>query len=936
MRFLFFFLLCLFQFKASAQLDTLFWFVAPEVAQSHGDRPIVFRFASLSQPATVTISQPANPNFPNQTINLLANSAQTLNLTTWIDQIENKPANTTLPYGFKISSTAPIMAYYEVTPTCNCNPDIFALKGKNSLGTSFIVPAQSFLNNASYARSGFNIVATENNTVITINPKQAIVGHAANIPFSITLQKGQTYSAEAISIMANLHLSGSTLSSNLPIAVTIHDDSMNGGPYGGCADLMGDQLIPNQVLGSEYIVLKGYLNGPDKIYVVAIQNNTQISVDGAPIATINATETYVHTLSNPTVLIQTSAPTHVLHTTGFGCEVGGAILPSIVCTGSNTVAFVRSTNEFFALNILVPAGGENDFTFNGNTGVINAASFNFVPGTNNAWKFAQINATNFVAVQQASRIDNPNFKFHLGVVHGGSSSGCRYGYFSDFAAAQYQISANDQSFCVGEPILLTTNTLTGATYNWSGPNNLSSTGPQIQIAQAQLSDAGTYTISGYLPGTCAIVPDTIDLTINSNPTAPNLLSNGPVCENDSITFWTNSPASQYLWNLNNNSSIQDTFQLVLNPGAYTAQLSIIDTNGCISPPNTLTASVYTNPSINYSGVTNVCGPLLNLIATATPSTQDPIAQIEWLQNGQTIGTGNPVSFELASNNGSVETFTVAITSMLGCMNTDTFEVVFNPYPSALFVMDPLCDGQTVNLTNQSTWTGTPINGTTIQATFLPGDGQTLANIPSSYTYNQSGSYTASLILESSAGCSDTSNLTFEILAVPQITLSSQDTCGQVATFQALYDVPSTAIQNVAWSINNNSYNQNPLTLTFEQAGSIPYLFTLNLTNGCSYTAISTIDVIASILLEEMIFPNIISTNSNADNNRWAIDTLYENCASFELQIINRWGQVMFTTNSSQKSFEGKNENGENLPEGIYFYLFTSGNEKRQGFIHVIH
>jgi hypothetical protein len=528
MRFLFCFLLCLFQFKASAQLDTLFWFVAPEVAQSHGDRPIVFRFASLSQTATVTVNQPANPNFPSQTITLPANSAQTLDLTTWIDQIENKPANTTLPYGFKISSTAPIMAYYEVTPTCNCNPDIFALKGKNSLGTSFIVPAQSFLNNASYARSGFNIVATEDNTVITINPNQAILGHAANIPFNITLQKGQTYSAEAVSIMANLHLSGSTITSNFPIAVTIHDDSMNGEPYGGCADLMGDQLIPNQVIGTEYIILKGYLNGPDKIYVVAVQNNTQITVDGNLVATINATETFVHTLSNPTVLIQTSAPTHVLHTTGFGCEVGGAILPSIVCTGSNTVAFIRSTSEFFALNILVPAGGENDFTFNGNPGVIDPALFNFVPGTNNAWKFAQINATNFVGVQQASRIDNPNFKFHLGVVHGGPSSGCRYGYFSDFAAAQYQISANDQSFCVGEPIILTTNTLTGATYNWSGPNNLSATGPQIQIAQAQLSDAGTYTISGYLPGTCSIVPDTIDLTINNNPIAPNLFTNGPV------------------------------------------------------------------------------------------------------------------------------------------------------------------------------------------------------------------------------------------------------------------------------------------------------------------------------------------------------------------------------------------------------------------------
>jgi hypothetical protein len=175
MRYLFFLALLFVQFKASAQLDTLFWFVAPEVAQNHGDRPIVFRFASLSQPATITISQPANPTFPVQIINLNANDAQTLDLTPWIDISENKPANTVLPYGFKIVATAPIMAYYEVTPTCNCNPDIFTLKGKNSLGNNFIVPTQNFLNNASYARSGFNIVATENNTVITIQNKPSLV-----------------------------------------------------------------------------------------------------------------------------------------------------------------------------------------------------------------------------------------------------------------------------------------------------------------------------------------------------------------------------------------------------------------------------------------------------------------------------------------------------------------------------------------------------------------------------------------------------------------------------------------------------------------------------------------------------------------------------------------------------------------------------------------
>ena len=43
-----------------AQVDTLFWFAAPEVAASQGDSPIQLRFMTYENPATVTISLPAN------------------------------------------------------------------------------------------------------------------------------------------------------------------------------------------------------------------------------------------------------------------------------------------------------------------------------------------------------------------------------------------------------------------------------------------------------------------------------------------------------------------------------------------------------------------------------------------------------------------------------------------------------------------------------------------------------------------------------------------------------------------------------------------------------------------------------------------------------------------------------------------------------------
>ena len=72
------------------------------------------RFSTLGEPAQVTVEQPANPTFPVQTLNIAANGTQTLDLTPWIDDIENKPFNTVLRKASASRRTHPVTAYYEI------------------------------------------------------------------------------------------------------------------------------------------------------------------------------------------------------------------------------------------------------------------------------------------------------------------------------------------------------------------------------------------------------------------------------------------------------------------------------------------------------------------------------------------------------------------------------------------------------------------------------------------------------------------------------------------------------------------------------------------------------------------------------------------------------------------------------------------------------
>ena len=214
-------LIIIVQSLAFSQADTDFWFVAPEVDASHGDEPIFLRLTAGSQAASVTISQPANLGGLSLTQTVAAGTTVSVNLTPFKGIIENQPANSVLNYGIKIQSTAPITAYYEVANTLN--PEIFPLKGSSALGQFFYLPGQDNYPNQ-VGTPAFDIVATENNTTVTIIPSDDLVGHAAGVAFTVTLNAGQTFSCVGTNTTAAATLAGSQVTSDKPIAITYSDD----------------------------------------------------------------------------------------------------------------------------------------------------------------------------------------------------------------------------------------------------------------------------------------------------------------------------------------------------------------------------------------------------------------------------------------------------------------------------------------------------------------------------------------------------------------------------------------------------------------------------------------------------------------------------------------------------------------------------------------
>ena len=579
-----------------AQVDTEFWFVAPEVTATHGDSPVLLRFATFDAPADVVVDMPANGNYGVYNLTIPANSAVSIDLTDSLSWYENQPFNEVLDKGLHITSTTSISAYYEVN--MGNNPDIFALKGDNALGTSFHLPFQNFTNNGFSTTSGFDIVATEANTVVTITPSQDLVGHPAGVPFEVALPvAGSTYAARAAGSESFQHATGTTVTSNRPVAVTLHDDSASGAMFGGgCLDLMGDQLVPDDVLGTEYVAVHGYLGGHDRLQIVATTNNTSVSVDGAVVAVLQAGESHSHELNTPSAFIESSAPVAVWQSTGFGCELGGAQLPSVKCTGSNSTVFVRSTPEAMRLNVLVPAGGQGDFLFNGNAGVLTAGMFAPVPGNTN-WLFAQVTTLEgLIQVGQATRIENTSTIFHLGIINGGASSGTRFGYFSDYGALKYQAVNQTLHPCIGDLLTLEVDPIENGLYEWTGPNNFSATGIQVDLGAASLVDSGTYVVQGFT-GECEIENDTIEVVLHSPLPPPTLSGDLEACEG--LTVTVGADVDQVVWTGPNGFTSEGQYVVLpnlttANAGVYVA--TMVDPY-CPESSDSLTITVVTEEDL---------------------------------------------------------------------------------------------------------------------------------------------------------------------------------------------------------------------------------------------------------------------------------------------------------------------------------------------------
>jgi gliding motility-associated-like protein len=94
---------------------------------------------------------------------------------------------------------------------------------------------------------------------------------------------------------------------------------------------------------------------------------------------------------------------------------------------------------------------------------------------------------------------------------------------------------------------------------------------------------------------------------------------------------------------------------------------------------------------------------------------------------------------------------------------------------------------------------------------------------------------------------------------------------------------------------------------------------------------------------EYSLPNVFSPNGDQSNEAF-VPFPYRGVKKIDLQVFNRWGQVVFTTEDPDIGWNGlQKDSNEPVPEGVYYYVCTvtfarlAGEELEQltGYVHIL-
>jgi len=387
---------------------------------------------------------------------------------------------------------------------------------------------------------------------------------------------------------------------------------------------------------------------------------------------------------------------------------------------------------------------------------------------------------------------------------------------------------------------------------------------------------------------------------------PITITNNSTIDTGTINAWAWTEGN------GNTSAMKTPTPTYVTDGIKKLVLTATSDKGCVKK-DSINIEVFPLPKMDFT-VTEDCEGLPTIFTNNSTVTKGSIVNLAW-----DFGDGNSSTISNPQNTYAVpSTYNVNLsgTTDSGCIGAITKTAVVHEIPVVDFTASPLqgCMPLNVNFTNTSTI------GTDVMAVFswnANGIGiGTTENLK--HTFTNPGKYSITYSVESDFGCFD------EITVDSLITVFDKP----VADFSYLPKVP-TIIESLVtftdlsqraaswqWNFGDGGTDNIPNPVhNYKDTGTYIISLIVSNSNGCQDEKKKSVFIEPAF---SVFVPSSFSPNGDGLNEEFKLGGVLQGVKGYELEIFNRWGEILFSTKDVNKGWDGTYM-GKPVPEGLYHY-----------------
>lgn len=876
----------------SSNMGKRFWVgYANSYDFSSNSQDMVLYLSTGTQPATVTVR--VNGTNWIRTYDIPANTAITTDKMPKAGLNDSRlTAEGQFTRGISIESDVPIVAYAHIYYSANSGATMLLPVGTYGYEYYTLSSRQNY--STSNSHSSFFVVADRDNTTVEITPSNPTFGgRPANVPFTVTLNRGEIYQVLGayISGSEGYDLSGSLVKSVpnadgkcYPIAVFSGSSRTGlgcGTSAGGSGDLLFQQVFPSQAWGMNY------LTAPTSIGVSASSFMTNI---------------YRVLVKDPTTAVQRN-----------GTPLTGLINNRYYQFESNSADLIEADKPIMVAQYMSSSGSCSNTSGDGDPEMF------YLSPVEQAIKYAGFYRNTVYSIKE-------NY-LTLIIPTGGLSSllidgSSTFDHTYPHSKPGYTVVIKRWGTGAGQSIVQSDSAFTGIVYGLGSVESYGyNVGTLVKNLNALSSITNTYnTLGTSNEYTCSNAPFKFSILVPVKPATLtwNLSQVSGIVPNADVALNNPVPVDSVV--INNKKYYKYVLNqdyVFSNTGSFYIPISYMhpEIEGCNSTLETgmnvtVVPAPVTDFTINYS---NCIGDVAQF--TGSGGTGVTVTQWNWsFGDGGTAAVQSPSRQYSAVGNYDVN---LKLITSDGCVGDTTKTVLVNTRPVVAVDKDTLasCSGTPITFTVKDPASGVTYNW------YNAATGGAMVNSGTSFNLTVNGN-TEYYVEGVQNGCASSSRIKVVVIQLPDLAtpVVAVDSAGTdmvrfkwvAVSYATGYEVSING--GSSWITPSSGANGLSHTVTglspLESATLI-----VRAKGGCQ--DVQSLAVTGKALIDQVFIPNSFSPNGDGLND--VLQVYGYVVKDMQFMVFNQWGEKVFESKDPKRAWDGTSK-GKLQPSGVYMYV----------------